>query len=354
MVLEKGAPGGAVSGASLSCISTHMIDREELALLAWSRDAWRDLSDRFGGFEYSACGQLRFILRQEDVAVAESWIRSERAAGLDPELLDSSQVREVEPLLTGPIIAASWSKADAVVNPFLSVRMFLGNACRMGARLMSHCPVEGLIERDGRLCGVRTGGGDIMAEHVVLAAGPWTARIARSVDLALDISPRKAQCLATMRVEPSIRGVVGACESEGGVEAGYTQIQQAKSGQILFNTVLAGGLSRDGAQDHIPQVDAAFVRDSVEMLLKLFPSLSDVDLLRSWVRFEAVTPDDRFLIGPAGPDGLWIAAGDCGTGFVRAPAIARLIAQMIDREALEFDPSIYAPERFAVSPETVA
>ena len=58
--------------------------------------------------------------------------------------------------------------------------------------------------------------------------------------------------------------------------------------------------------------------------------------------------------GPAGPEGLWIAAGDGGTGFVRAPAIARLIAQMMAGERPDFDPTIYAPERFAAPEETAA
>lgn len=346
-ILEQGAPGGAVSGASLACISTHMIDTGELALLSWSRQAWRELDESEGGFEFSACGQLRFVLREDDLPVARRWIEAERAAGLEPELLDPQQVREVEPLLTGEILAASWSPKDAVVNPFLAVRALLGKARRAGAKLTPHCRVDSLIEKDGRVTGVETTTGRIDTEHVVLAAGPWTARLAGSLGIDLSIKPRKAQCLATVRQPESIRRVVGACESAGGVEAGYTQIQQARSGQILFNTVLAGGLSDDGAQDQVPQVDAAFVRDSVAMLLHLFPSLSEVSLLRSWVRFEAVTPDDRFLIGPAGPEGLWVAAGDCGTGFVRAPAIGRLIGQMIARETADFDTAIYAPGRFA-------
>lgn len=346
VVLEQGAPGGAVSGASLACISTHMIDRDELQLLAWSREAWGELDENEGGFEFNACGQLRFVLRSEDVSVAQDWIDAERAAGLDPELLDPSQVLDVEPLLTGPILAASWSPKDAVVNPFLAVRTLLVKAQRHGASLVTHCAVTGLIERDGQIRGVSTSSGDFEAKNVVLAAGPWTARLAKTLLVDLPIEPRKAQCLATVRMPPSIRGVVGACESAGGVEAGYTQIQQARSGQILFNTVLAGGKSSDGAQDRIPQADPIFVRDSVNMLLHLFPGLTESRLLRSWVRFEAVTPDDRFLIGPAGPEGLWIAAGDCGTGFVRAPAIGRIVGEMIARERHEFDVSIYDPLRF--------
>ena len=39
-VLEKGSAGGAVSGASLACIGSHMIDFDELPLLNWSCRAW--------------------------------------------------------------------------------------------------------------------------------------------------------------------------------------------------------------------------------------------------------------------------------------------------------------------------
>ncbi len=347
MIVEQGVPGAAVSGASLACIGSHMVDMEELPLLAWACEAWRTLDEEIGGFEYTPCGQLRFILNEEDLATARAWIDVERKAGLNVKLLEPNEVREVEPSLTGPVVAASWSKDDAVVNPFLAVRAFLNRARECGARLETHCRVDSLIEREGKIAGVRCAETHMSAEHVVLASGPWTARLAASLGMYLPIRPRKAQCLATVSIPPSILRVVGACESDGGVEAGYTQIQQSRSGQVLFNTVFADGLVKDGAQDRIPEVDSAFVRDSVETLLFLFPGLRNVQFLRSWVRFEAVTPDDRFLIGPLGPEGLWVAAGDCGTGFTRAPAIARLIGQMLGGDQPAFDTTLYASDRFS-------
>lgn len=347
MIVEQGVPGAAVSGASLACIGSHMVDMEELPLLASACEAWRTLDEEIGDFEYNPCGQLRFVLNEEDLATARAWIEVERNAGLNVELLEPTDVREVEPSLTGPIVAASWSKDDAVVNPFLAVRALLNRARECGARLETHCRVDSLIEREGRIGGVRCGTNAMSAEHVVLASGPWTARLAGSLGMTLPVRPRKAQCLATVRMPPSIFRVVGACESDGGVDAGYTQIQQSRSGQVLFNTVLAEGLFNDGAQDRIPEVDEAFVRDSVETLLFLFPNLQSAQLLRSWVRFEAVTPDHRFLIGPLGPEGLWVAAGDNGTGFTRAPAIARLIGQMLGGHHPAFDTTLYVPDRFS-------
>jgi glycine/D-amino acid oxidase-like deaminating enzyme len=354
LVLEKGAFGGAVSGASLACISTHMMDLDELPLLAWTRACWAELDAEIGGFEYNRCGQLRFIAREADIAVAEGWIAAERAAGLTPDLLDPAAVREVEPALSGPILAASWSALDAVVNPFLAVRALLADAQRHGATVRAHAPVTAVRTEGGRVAGVETALGPVDAPLVVLASGPWTARLAAPLGVVLPMLPRKAQCLATVRVPPVIRRVVGACESAGGVEAGYTQIQQAREGQVLFNTVLAGGTAAVGETAAVPPravppVDLAFVRDSVETLLWLFPGLADIEVLRSWVRYEAVTPDSRFVAGPAGPDGLWIAAGDNGTGFVRSPAIGRLVTDGILGRTPPFDVSLYRAGRFAAA-----
>lgn len=348
-VIEQGQPGGAVSGASLACIGAHMMDEDELPLLIWSCAAWADLAVRLQAFEYRTCGQIRFLSSVTELSSARHWIDLETKAGLPPRLIEPDEVRRIEPLLAGPLVAATWSPEDAVVNPFLAVRALLRMAQDQGATMETACPVLSVAVEGDRVRGVETPRGRIPADIVVLAGGPWTAGAAATAGVSLPIVPRKAQCLATVARPPSIRTVVGACKAEGGVDAGYTQIQQADSGQILFNTVLEGGA--DGVVDPnvIPEVDPVFVRDSVATLLRLFPSLAGVELLRSWVRFEAVTPDDRFLIGRCGPEGLLVAAGDGGTGFIRAPAIGRLVADMVDERDPAFRADIYDPARFSRS-----
>ncbi len=346
-VLEQGVPGGAVSGASLACIGTHMMDEEELPLLAWCCDAWSALSEKAPRFEYSRSGQLRFLKHDGERRSAETWIGIERAAGLSPELLEPEAVRRIEPGLTGPIVAATWSPNSATVNPFLAVRTLIDAARADGATIVAGAAATRLVTSGGAITGVETALGRFEAPLVVIAGGPWTQTLAATAGVDLPIVPRKAQCLATVATRPVIRTVVGACKAEGGVDAGYTQIQQAASGQVLFNTVLEGGVTAAGGRDAVPEVDRAFVHDSVDTLLFLFPRLAALDLLRSWVRYEAVTPDDRFLTGAAGPDGLFIAAGDGGTGFVRSLGMARIIADRIAGRQPLFRDDIYRPDRFA-------
>jgi D-hydroxyproline dehydrogenase subunit beta len=332
VLVERGAFGGAVSGASLACIGTHMISELELPWLIEAARLWSEFAANAPlDIEYRRCGQIRFVERESDIAVARRWIEIERAQGLAPQLLDPKSAREIEPALAGPIVAATWSPDDAVVNPFRAVRAMIAAGIATGRLSASPAtPASRIVISNGRVVGIETPRGTIATSDAVLAAGPWTRRLAATAGIDAAIEPRKAQCLATLRMAPSIRTVVGACETAGGVEAGYTQIQQAASGQILFNTVLGGGLSADGAQDGIHEVDAAFVRNSIATLMRLFPSLASAQLLRSWARFEAVTSDERFLAGRTEVGGLLLAAGDNGTGFCRAPMIAKHLSALLD------------------------
>jgi glycine/D-amino acid oxidase-like deaminating enzyme len=63
---------------------------------------------------------------------------------------------------------------------------------------------------------------------------------------------------------------------------------------------------------------------------------------------DGITPDQRAIIGPAGPDGFYLACGFSGTGFKTAPAVGASLAELIvDGRASTVDVSDYALERFA-------
>ncbi|WP_116134435.1 FAD-binding oxidoreductase [Tropicimonas sp. IMCC34043] len=355
VVVEAKSFGGAVTGGSLAGIGAHMHGLPEYDLMRAACGLWRDLATDTGNpFEYRAQGQIGFILDPRDVASGETWVREERALGADCRMLTPAEASEVEPLLTGPIVAATFAPDTATVNPFLAARTLLRRACEKGARAFEHTPITALTVEDDRIRGVQTASGErIAAAHVVLAAGPWTANLAAMANVALPLVPRQAQCLASVRQPPdTLRRVISAVEDAGGVNSGYTQIQQAQSGQILFNTVTAPTATPPEAKDQIREVPPGFVVESIDMLLRLFPALAQIELLRSWVRFEAVSPDHRFLAGPLPVAGLWVCAGDNGSGYCRALMLGRYMAGRIGGGAslpdalIEQAGRLYDPARF--------
>lgn len=351
LLLEARAFGAAVTGGSLAALGVHMHGIPEFQLMRHSCALWRAAAAQGPGFEYAAQGQLGFILTPEAMESGEDWISEENALGAGYRLLTPAEVQRVEPRLTGPVLGATFAPDTATVNPFLAARAMLQRARAAGATALAGVPVRGVEVAGGRVTGVTTDAGRVAADTVILAAGPWTQDLAGG---AVPLVPRQAQCLASLR-QPrgTITRVVSAVERKGGVDSGYTQIQQSASGQILFNTVIQPVEAPPDARDRIREAPPGFVVSSIDMLLHLFPSLGALSLLRSWVRFEAVSPDARFLAGRFGPEGLWLCAGDNGSGFCRAPMLGQFLAGEITGRAgmdgaLRADARrLYDPGRFA-------
>jgi len=301
----------------------------EFAVMSHACDLWRDLAARTGNpFEHNPQGQIGFIRDDEGLESGAAWVAEERALGAECRVLTPAEVTEVEPHLTGPLLGATFAPDTATVNPFLAARTVLAEARAAGAVALDHAPVAALLTEAGRISGVRMADGtEIAAGQVVLAAGPWSQEIGAGMGIDLPLVPRQAQCLAALR-QPAgtITRVVTAVESRGGVASGYTQIQQATSGQILFNTVVDVIETPPEAKDSIREVPSGFVLSSIDTLTALFPALFGIPLLRSWVRFEVVSPDARFLAGPLARDGLWICAGDNGSGYCRSLMLGRFLA----------------------------
>jgi sarcosine oxidase subunit beta len=102
-------------------------------------------------------------------------------------------------------------------------------------------------------------------------------------------------------------------------------------------------------------VDDALVEDWRARLAHRYPSAAGAPVVRAWAGLYDMTPDAHPLIGWAG-DGVYVACGFSGHGFMQSPAVGSAVAH----ELLGLDPPVdlapYRLERFAggaVFPETV-
>jgi sarcosine oxidase subunit beta len=86
----------------------------------------------------------------------------------------------------------------------------------------------------------------------------------------------------------------------------------------------------------------------VEALVELAPSFEDASILNGWAGFYEVTPDDNPVLGFVDQvEGLAVAAGFSGHGFMQGPAIGACMAELIlDGHAKTVDISAFRPSRF--------
>ena len=75
-----------------------------------------------------------------------------------------------------------------------------------------------------------------------------------------------------------------------------------------------------------PHPDRGFVEEAAGLLGKRVPALGGAPYLTGRAGVLDTTPDGRPVLGPAGPEGLYLATGWSGTGFKKAPAVGNELA----------------------------
>jgi glycine/D-amino acid oxidase-like deaminating enzyme len=359
-LVEARTIAAGVSGGSLAALVRHFAGPpEELPFVLDSTALWAELAPHLLAevgidVEFDICGHVRLTERDGDdsgdtPAHLERLVDAERAAGLDVSVIEASDIRALLPLVDTRVIRfASWCPGDAKINALLACRALAAAVCRRGGEVVIGEPVLEIEAKDHWR--VTTPSRSFEADAVVLAAGPWTPNLLARLDeqAAAGLTPRRAQCCATAALPPVIGPVVS--KASVGIGVGYAQLHQTRHGEILFNTVVPSTDPRLPGGELDATVDLAFLVTSARTLARLFPPLRSVRLLRSWAACESWTPDQRFLIGPASAHpGLFVAAGDSGTGFLRAPLIARLICDLVLGGTPDHDLASYAPGRVGLA-----
>jgi sarcosine oxidase subunit beta len=100
-------------------------------------------------------------------------------------------------------------------------------------------------------------------------------------------------------------------------------------GDVLFgNSDLSDVLTAD-PDDYLNRATEEFVDLTVDKVGTRFPGFTDAAISTSYAGCYDVTPDWNPVISPGGRDGLFVAAGFSGHGFKIAPAVGRLVADLV-------------------------
>lgn len=157
-----------------------------------SLDLYRGLADRGElEFGFGQKGWLQIFRSDSLLAKSLAEARLLREFGLQSRLLDAGQVREMEPSVRPSIIAGIHYPDDAHLIPHQFVHQMADAARRAGAVLRTGTEVLELKTTGRRVTRVVTTRGDVRPEQVVLAAGSWSPRVARTVGLDVPVQPAK-------------------------------------------------------------------------------------------------------------------------------------------------------------------
>ncbi|MGZ4492300.1 MAG: GcvT family protein [Nocardioidaceae bacterium] len=192
--IDKGPlpnPGGSTGHAS-NFIFTVDHSREITDLTLDSVRQYQEMGvfTQSGGFEVA-----RTEARMEELRRRMS---SARAWGIESELVTPEQVAEKVPFLDpSVIVGAFWTPSVGVVDSLRAGTIMRERAMELGAlTVVPTVEVTGMDVEEGRIRRVRTSGGDIEADAVVIACGVWSPKLARMAGAHIPLTPAVHQMIS--------------------------------------------------------------------------------------------------------------------------------------------------------------
>ncbi len=323
---------------------------DDLALVRESVELFLNFADVTGQSTYDPAvrqqGYLWLTRSAEGAQRQRSVVAAQRSWGLDDvQVLTGAEVHSAFPFVSDEVIQARWRQGDGLMDPRAITYGLAAGSCALGGSIRLGCEVTGISSR-GRSVGVSTSDGEVEAGAVVLAAGPFSAPVAALAGVDLPVTTVRRQKVTMPDVPVVPQDAPMTIDEDTGAHW-----RPALRGAVLLFTDPSTPPSPP-AED-VP-LDHRFVFDLLDpsspvALARITPFWRDVWEHGAGAWFlqagqYTMTPDRRPLIGPAGPECVWVNAGYSGHGVMASPAGSSLLLDVITGAAAA-DRNPYRPDR---------
>jgi glycine/D-amino acid oxidase-like deaminating enzyme len=298
--------------------------------------------------EFRKTGTVLINETQTGLDNTRELVASITAHGISANLLETSDLLELEPGLATDLAGGAFFPDDYQIDPRRATMAIMRKAQRQGLRFRIGEEVSDLYQPGGARAGweVQTQSDRYSADYVVFAAGVWSVELLQKMGIEVPVRPRKGQIL----VVKSGPGALNHPLLEGGYEttvhAGEEKLQVA-----LVAEVTPAGTMLIGSSRQFAGFDTSVSWDVLQALARraarFIPAIASASLMRSYAGLRPWSPDHLPLIGPVeGFEGLHLATGHEGAGICLAPATGELIKDWISEgEAPAFGETL-DPNRF--------
>ncbi|NVN09689.1 sarcosine oxidase subunit beta family protein [Nguyenibacter vanlangensis] len=261
-----------------------------------------------------------------------------RLHGVDAELLNEDAVRTALPFLDFnsarfPIMGGLLQPRGGTVRHDAVAWGYARAADRMGVDIIENCEATGLRIESGRIQGVETTRGYIVADKVGMACAGRSSQVAAMAGLRLPIESHVLQAFVSEGLKPFMDCVVT-------FGAGHFYISQSDKGGLVF------GGDIDGYNSYAQRGNLPAIEDVCEAGMALMPRVGRVRMLRQWAGLMDMSMDGSPIIDRTPIDGLYLNAGWCYGGFKATPASGLCFAHLIARDQPHPVATAYRLDRF--------
>jgi sarcosine oxidase subunit beta len=181
-----------------------------------------------------------------------------------------------------------------------------------------------------------------MRPVVVNAAGSWAADVASMAGLDIPVNTWEHDTMFIRR-PPAL-----SLTHPTVIDDSLNMYFRPETGGLLWSVSKIITVLGNRRMDYIERAHPGFAEQAIDRICQRIPGMDQGSLHSDHGGYDGISPDERAILGQAGPDGFYLQCGFSGTGFKTAPAIGACMAELIvDGAAHTLDISPFALNRFS-------
>jgi sarcosine oxidase subunit beta len=323
-VVEKGWLAGGNMARNTTIIRSNYLLDESAAIYERSLKLWEGLEEELeSDLQFSQRGVLNLAHDLGEVRSSVRRVNANRLNGVDAEWLEPDEVAafcpivNVSPSLRYPVLGATLQRRGGVARHDQVAWAYATRASELGVDIVEHAEVTGFVRGTaGRVEGVETTRGRILAPRVALAAAGHTSVLAAMLGLRLPLQSHPLQALVSALYEPVIDCVVMSNKV-------HVYVSQADKGELVM------GAGIDAYNGYAQRGSFHVIEHQLAAAVELFPIFAHAKLLRTWGGIVDVCPDASPIVGRSGIEGLFLNCGWGTGGFKATPGSGWAYADVI-------------------------
>jgi sarcosine oxidase, subunit beta len=325
IVAERDTVGSGMTGKSSGIVRCHYGVSSLAAMATVGLEVFEKADEIFGqdiGFR-----QTGYVVGvgEPNVDALRKNLAAQRAVGVQTEEIDRADVARMWPFADlEPFAAFGWEARGGYGDAYQTAQAFAVAARTAGIKFRQGCAVARLLLDGDKVTGVRLAdGSEISTGTVVVATGVWTKPFLEPYGVDVPIRVVREQIVM---IRPGVEiGPVPVFSDLVSLQ----YIRPELGGDVLFGNSDLSDVNIADPENYLNRADDAFIDLTVDKVGTRFPGFTDAAISSSYAGCYDVTPDWNPVISTTGIDGLMVAAGFSGHGFKIAPAVGRLVADLI-------------------------
>ena len=339
-VLEKGWLGGGNTGRNTTIVRSNYLWDEAALLYEKSLKLWEGLSQEINyNVMFSQRGVMNLGHTLQDLRDISRRCNANRLNGIDAEFLAPEEIKRRVPIMDTspdtryPVLGASFQPRGGVARHDAVAWGFARAADRLGVDIIQNCEVTGILREDGRVRGVETNRGAILAPKVGVVVAGHAGVLAEMAGFRLPLESHPLQAFVSEPIKPVLHTVVMS-------NAVHGYISQSDKGELVI------GAGIDSYTGYGQRGSFRTIEGNVAAIVALFPIFSRVRMMRQWGGIVDTCPDACPIIGKTPVKGLYFNCGWGTGGFKATPGSGWVFAHTIARDTPHDLNAAFTLERF--------